>query len=130
MSYFGSLILLALCIFFAYCWYHEYRKVYYLEQKSLEIQNQRLRWIRESEQLENEINIKRNKFEKELEGKRALLHLYAHSLEERASELSQKEKALSSEKKLLDSRISEIPLLAKYASDVYLLNQNKIADQL
>ena len=112
MSYFGLLILLALCIFFAYCWYHEYRKVYSLEQKSLEIQNQRLHWIQESEQLENEINIKRNK------------------LEERASELSRKEKALSSEKQLLDSRIGEIPLLAKYTSDVYLLSQNKLADQL
>ena len=110
MSYFG--FLLALCIFFAYCWYHEYRKVYSLEQKSLEIQNQRLHWIQESEQLENEINIKRNK------------------LEERASELSRKEKALSSEKQLLDSRIGEIPLLAKYTSDVYLLSQNKLADQL
>ena len=112
MSYFGLLILLALCIFCAYCWYHEYRKVYSLEQKSLEIQNQRLHWIQESEQLENEINIKRNK------------------LEERASELSRKEKALSSEKQLLDSRIGEIPLLAKYTSDVYLLSQNKLADQL
>lgn len=130
MSYFGSLILLALCIFFAYCWYHEYRKVYSVEQKSLEIQNQRLHWIQESKQLENEINIKRNKFEKELDGKRALLQLHIHSLEERASELSRKEKALSSEKQLLDSRIGEIPLLAKYASDVYLLNQNKLADQL
>ena len=166
MIYLGLLFLIVLCISLAYSWLCACKKINSLESKSQEIENQRLHWLQETNRLKNEGQINRQQVEKELDRKRVLLRLHAndlkkqasqlsekekalthnleeqasrlsqkekvltHNLEEQASRLSQKEKVLTAEKKLLDARVQDIPLLAKFASDTYLREQNIVAEFL